>query len=238
MSKARDPMKSHFCMTIFQYEETSINETMQKDKVVDFTPIINKIIEVARMMRAHYLCWSIEDCSLEPSKKNDASKKEAAFVSEAKVGEKFGASVRSPSEENHSDGDPTENGGLHIHVYMECERTIRWSTVVNKWQKNGFEGTHVEVRTGWRTTCREYHMGLKNYQEKPSFIISGEWGKFREDLADSYSQEDYFELAAGMIMHGYSPSDVAKKFPKWYIRHGRGVIQLWESINRDFKYWQ
>lgn len=191
---------------------------MMKNKFVDFDPIFNKIIETGRMMRAHYICYSVEDCTLESS--DIKSVFEDDLVDSTKV---------------NLDRD-SKKGGIHIHVYMECSRTIRWSTVINKWANQGFGKVHTEVRTGWRETCREYHMGIKNYQEKPSFIISGEWGKWREDLGDSYSKEDYFELAAGMIIHGYNPAQVARRFPSWYIRHGYGVRRLWEDVNREFEY--
>ncbi|AXH75704.1 MAG: replication-associated protein [Cressdnaviricota sp.] len=229
MSKARDPMKSHFVMTIWQYNGIPLTDTIDKNSYMDFTDIIGKIQQVVRMCRGHYYCYSIEDSRLKVEQVSPNNPKLQNLTK--KIRQKYG-------EDSVEVGVPpispvTHEGGLHIHVYMELQRTIRWSTVVNKFQKNGFEGTHVEVRKGWRTTCREYHMGIKNYEEKKDFIISGEWGTWREDLGNSYSKEDYFELAANMIIHGYRPNQVAMRFPSWYIRHGYGVERLYSSLNRE-----
>lgn len=226
-------MKSHFVMTIWQHNGIPLTDIIEKNSYMDFEPIIGKIQEIVRMCRGHYYCYSVEDSRLKTEHKIDASK-EAAISFTKKIREKY--QEDSKLDPNSSSPDlisSTDEGGLHIHVYMELQRTIRWSTVVNKFQKNGFEGTHVEVRKGWRTTCREYHMGIKNYKEKEDFIISGEWGKWREDLGDTYSKEDYFELAANMIIHGYRPNQVAMRFPTWYIRHGYGVERLYSSLNRE-----
>lgn len=222
MTKKRDPMKSHFVITIWNYENKSLTEEIDNKNYLDFDPIINKIREVVRMCRGHYFCYSIEDSRLKVVHPPKELQQVEAFSAEAKVGEVF-------QEKNL---DPTD-GGLHIHVYMELQRTMRWSTAVNKFQKNGFNGSHVEVRTGWRETCREYHMGIKNYEPKLDHIISGEWGKWREELGDSYSREDFFELAANMIIHGYRPNQVAMRFPAWYIRHGFGIERLYQALSRE-----
>lgn len=233
MSKSRDPMKSHFVMTIWQYNGIPLTDIIDKEKYLDFSDIIGKIQEIVRMCRGHYYCYSIEDSRLKVKHPTKELQQVEAFSPEAKVGELFATTTKDSTTASMDPLVESDDGGLHIHVYMELQRTIRWSTVVNKFQKNGFEGTHVEVRKGWRTTCREYHMGIKNYSEKEDFIISGEWGSWREDLGDSYSKEDYFELAANMIIHGYRPNQVAMRFPTWYIRHGYGVERLYSSLNRE-----
>lgn len=203
---------------------------MHKAKYLDFEQVINDIIETCRMMRSHYICWSIEDDKIgitgDPVLIAGSDKAKPTTAVVYPPAEKYKLATRISAHGSKDVRSQIPMSGVHIHVYMECSRTIRWSTVVNKWQKNGFKGTHVEVRTGWRETCREYHMGIKNYEEKPSHIISGEWGKWREDLGDSYSKEDYFELAAQMIIAGYNPSQVARRFPAWYIRHGYGVLPI------------
>ena len=234
MSKSRDPMKSHFCVTIWKHNNEIITEKLDKENYYNFEEIINGIQDVVRMCRGHYYCFSVEDSRLkqvvepvveisEPLREPEISTP-VSFPSDSKLGQ------TSLVQASRSD---SARGGVHIHVYMELQRTMRWSTVVNKFQKNGFEGSHVEIRKGWRETCREYHMGVKNYEPKLDAIISGEWGKWREELGNSYSKEDYFELAANMILHGYRPNQVAMRFPTWYIRHGYGVERLYSSINRE-----
>ena len=232
MSKARDPMKSHFCITIWKHENKILTDELDKNSYYDFSIIFDKIIEISRMCRAHYICWSVEDSRLKSVERSPGDPSvPAGFLGELTTTSSSELPKTSKATPETSRDD--SKGGVHIHVYVELNRTIRWSTITNKFQKNGFEGTHVEVRKGWRETCREYHMGIKNYAPKIDGIISGEWGKWREDLGTSYSKEDYFELAANMIIHGYNPSQVALRFPTWYIRHGYGVERLWNSLNRD-----
>lgn len=245
--KSKDPMKSHFCITLWKWNGKPITELIEKEGYLNFDPIIDKMIEVGRMCRMHYGCWSVEDSRL----KNTVEPATAPLGDKSPVSSKMAVSeymdkIRKKMLPGEIVGDSAEvasgtqdaissvtDGGVHIHYYIELNRTIRWSTVVNKFTKNGFDGVHVEVRRGWRETCREYHMGVKNYSDKPDKIISGEWGKWREDLGTSYSKEDYFELAAQMILAGYNPSQVARRFPTWYIRHGYGIERLYNALNRD-----
>ena len=121
--------------------------------------------------------------------------------------------------------------GTHMHAYIECEVSIRWSTVVRRFQQV-FRGAHIECRTGWRTTAREYNMGLRHGDEKDSTIISGEWGEWRpEDAGDQ--PDDIAQEAAQMIVDGLSPTEVARRFPRWYIRSGIGICRLWECLHRQ-----
>ena len=241
-------MKSHFCITIWKWNGTPITELIDKANYFDFEPVFDKMIEVGRMCRMHYGCWSVEDSRLKVpectgssgSAATSNSDVEQARVQENKSLGQDALSFMTKIRNSYSSevavpaiSSVTQKGGLHIHYYIELNRTIRWTTVVNKFTNAGFDGVHVEVRKGWRETCREYHMGIKNYSPKIDTIISGEWGKWREDLGTSYSKEDYFELAANMIIHGYNPSQVAMRFPTWYIRHGYGIERLHNALNRD-----
>jgi hypothetical protein len=243
-------MKSHFCLTIWNYNNENFSEKMEKNGVVDFRPIIDKMVEVGRMCRMHYGCYSVEDSRLKKEIAEDPAIAKSSLSNSGHPIAKFVNKIIDGYESEKGLGDSaevgsgkqepissvthdSEHGGIHIHYYIELNRTMRWSTVCNKFRKAGFDGIHVEVRRGWRETCREYHMGIKNYEPKLDAIISGEWGKWREDLGTSYSKEDYFELAANMIIHGYNPSQVAMRFPTWYIRHGYGVERLYNSLNRD-----
>lgn len=205
--KPRDPMVSHFCVTLWR--DSDGEPILPADECFDASAVIDDMISTARMCRAHYASWSIEDAALEPK----LEKKEA----EEKAAKKRDTG-KAPS-------------GLHLHLYFECERSIRWSTVRNKFQRV-FAGAHVEARRGWRESAREYHMGIKNGQEKPSRITSGEWGEWREDSSSEGGLTTLEEVAALIVQHGANPRDIAIRYPSYYIGNGIGVIRLWEAINR------
>lgn len=200
-------MVSHFCVTLWRDAEGE--PILPADECFDAQPVIDDMISTARMCRAHYAAWSIEDAALEPrlDKKED----------EAKAA-KLRDTGKAPS-------------GLHLHLYFECERSIRWSTVRNKFQRV-FAGAHVEARRGWRMSAREYHLGIKNGSEKASRITSGEWGDWREDSSSEGGLTTREEVAALIVQHGANPRDIAVRYPSYYIGNGIGVIRLWEAINR------
>ena len=192
MGGHRDPMRRHFCITIWQLRDGDLEiENGYRNYAFER----ELIIETARMCKAHYIAWSLEDAALE----------------------------------NEDETQPAEVKGIHFHAYIECRRSIRWSTVRNRFQQQ-FKGAHVEVRRGWRASAREYHMGLRHGTEKPSLITAGEWGGWREDDAGE-GPDDIAQEAADMIVHGASPRDVAERFPRWFIRNGFGIIRLWETLN-------
>lgn len=201
MAAPRDPMRRHFSVTLWMDAEGA--SFAVDGGYRDFSPIVELIIETARTCRAHFVGWSLEDASLKPD-------------TERKTGKK-------------SENDSTK--GVHFHAYIECERSIRWSTVVRRFQ-GSFQGAHVECRSGWRTTAREYHTGYRHGEEKVERILSGEWGEFREEDAGD-KPDDIPQEAADMIVRGMNPTQVAQKFPRWFIRNGYGVIRLWETLNRQ-----
>lgn len=198
MAKQRDPMRRHFCITVWKDAEES-NLVIPESGVRDFTIEIERIVETARMCKAHYVAWSLEDAALE---KDDTQDKEIE--------------------------------GLHFHVYIECLRSVRWSTVRNKWQSQ-FSGAHVETRRGWRMSAREYHMGIRHGSEKPSLILSGEWGGWRPDDAGD-GPDDIAQEVADIIVNGGTPRQVAQRFPRWYIRNGAGVERLHQTLNETRRY--
>ena len=79
-------------------------------------------------------------------------------------------------------------------------------------------------------SAREYSLGLRHGEDKPSRIISGEWGSWREDDAGD-GPDDVAQEAAQMIVDGMEPRDVARRFPRWFIRNGTGVHRLYHTLN-------
>ena len=224
MSKTRDPMRRHFCITLWRWRG-KILEPAQGH--FDLAPVLSDIIETGRTCRAHYIAWSLEDARLEqmPTAPSGLSMNDGA---ESPVASGEAPEIPDPPLPPVTPSAEDNNAGLHVHVYIELERSIRWSTVKNRFGLN-FDGAHVEVRRGWRMTAREYHMGLKHGDEKPTHITHGEWGDWRPDTGDS--TPDAAEVAASMILAGQSPKSVARAFPMWFIRHGAGVIRLRETIH-------
>lgn len=201
--KRLNPMRRHYCITLWRdADATRLTDTAG---VVDAEPWVRSIIDTARMLRAHYVAWGLED------------------VQRGGGGE--------PASDAGSDGsdEDTADAGLHLHAYIECERTVRWTTVRNKFQ-TAFAGAHVEARTGWRSSAREYALGLKHGVPKPSAITSGEYGEWRDDSPDQLP-DDIAAEAAAHVMSGGTPKEVASKWPRWFLRHGAGVIRLWETLH-------
>ena len=136
------------------------------------------------------------------------------------------------SLEAGSSADPATEAaeGLHLHAYIESDRSIRWSTVVRRSQLS-FHGAHVEPRSGWRDTAREYHKGLRRGELKEDAITMGEWGEWLEvgDGSDMKA-DDIAAEAARMIVEGQHPRAVAMRFPKWFLSRGHGVWKLHETI--------
>ena len=221
MRKARDLMRRHWCITLW-LDADAQQIAPDKDGILVLSPHIEAIIDTSRGLRARYLCWSLEDAALE------------ALPARLKTGQTDGeqAPPIPPSGAEGDNGGSKSPGGLHIHVYVECERTVRWSTVKNRFQ-NLFVGAHVEAKRGWRDSAREYHMGLKNGEEKPSHITHGEWGDWLDEHLGVETAEDFSETAASMIMEGRTPQEVAVHYPRWFLSRGAGVIRLWETLHRQ-----
>ena len=134
-------------------------------------------------------------------------------------------------ETGSADAENEEQTGLHLHAYVEADRSVRWSTVVRRAQIL-FVGAHVEPRHGWRTTAREYHSGFRRGEMKEDFITGGEWGEWLEigDGSDM-KPDDIAAEAAKMILSGASARDVAMRFPRWFITKGAGVERLYKVVN-------
>lgn len=187
-----NPMRCHFCITLWHDSEGEPFTDLAGH--LDITGEVTSIIDTARLSKATYVAWGLED------------------------------------KQRGGGADEDDDEKLHFHVYIELERSERWRTVVNKWQRQ-FPGAHVEPRKGWRTSAMEYAKGLRNGLPKPEAITSGEWGFWRPDSPDS-QPDDLAAEATNLVLHGATPQEVATKFPRWFLRHGGGVIRLWETLNR------
>ena len=121
-----------------------------------------------------------------------------------------------------------DDGKLHVHFYIELSRSIRWSTLRNKFQQFS-PGTHLEARRGFRTTAMEYSSGFDKGILKPSCITSGDWGVWRPERAAT--KHDPADEIIDLIMNeAKTPHWIAKKYPKYFMTNGHKVIRLWESI--------
>jgi len=201
--KHRNPMRRHFCITLWLDAEGTRLE--DESGVVDAEPWVASIIDTARLLRAHYCAWGLEDTA-----------------------HGGGGEPPSDADASNEDGEGAD-AGLHLHAYIECERTVRWSTVRNRFQ-TAFSGAHVEARRGWRSSAREYALGLLHGVPKPSAITAGEWGQWRDDAPDQLP-DDLAAEAAAVILQGGTPKEVARRWPRWFLRHGGGVIRLWETLH-------
>lgn len=197
--KARDPMVSHFVITI--WNDADGNRLFESGEDFDAFDLITQVRHTAMMCRSIYEAWSIEDSTLEALE----------------------------DRKRHSEIDSV--GGIHLHLYMECERSIRWSTVRNKFQKV-FKGANVQVRQGWRSSAREYCLGMRDGSEKPSLILHGENGEWRPDSSSEGGISTREEVAQLIVMGMANPADIAQRYPAYFIGNGMGVIRLWETIHR------
>lgn len=200
----RNPMRRHFCVTLWKDDEGTRLE--DERGFLDAAPWVASIIDTSRLLRAHYVAWGLEDS-------------------------RRGGGGEPPTAGGGGEEGVEAEQGLHLHVYVELERTVRWTTARNKFQR-AFMGAHIEARRGWRSAAREYALGLQHGMPKPSAITSGEWGQFRPDAPDQLP-DDIASEACSLIMVGKAtPQEVAVRWPRWFLRHGGGVVRLWENIHR------
>ena len=75
-------------------------------------------------------------------------------------------------------------------------------------------------------------MGLRDGSEKPSLILSGEWGDWRPDSSSEGGISTREEVAQLIVTGMANPVDIATRYPAYFIGNGVGVIRLWETIHR------
>lgn len=138
-------------------------------------------------------------------------------------------------QQSEEDGKPpTEEAksttGIHLQGYVEAHRSYRLRTV---WRSLPY--AYVRPRAGLRDTAREYCMPEKGSPFVGEFDpthIAGPWelGEWRVSDSDE-TGDDPLEMATRFVIQGMPIIEVAKRFPKTFVRHGRGLRDLWETIN-------
>jgi len=129
---------------------------------------------------------------------------------------------------------PKENApqstGIHLQAYCEAHRSFRLRTV---WRSLPF--AYVRPRAGLRDTAREYCMPEKGSPFVGGYDpthLAGPWevGHWRVSDSDE-TGDDPLEMATRCIINGMPLYDIALRFPKTFVRHGRGLKDLWETLN-------
>lgn len=173
----------------------------------------------------HFLatCWYHHDNKLHDELHKTGHLDLRPFLSE------FHALAITSQGEYYSYSIEVAENQLHVHFYIELERSIRWSTLRNKFNKFS-PGTHLEARKGFRTTAREYCMGFEKGFQKPSSITMGEWGVWRPEMAAT-KHDPSDEIIDLIISEAKTPHYIARKYPKYFLAHGHKIIRLYESIS-------
>ena len=141
--------------------------------------------------------------------------------------------------EKGSNSDKAENegsNGLHLQCYLESRRSIRLRTM---WRHLPY--ARVRPRKGLRDTAREYclpHKGSPFHDTMDATFIAGPWefGEWRPSRADEVSDDPY-EAAIALVLKGHTAQDIARTFPKVWVRHGRGLSHLIHTLNDGDRLW-
>ena len=68
----------------------------------------------------------------------------------------------------------------------------------------------------------------------PTFVAGPfEVGTWRSSRSDE-TVDDPYESAIRLALRGYSAQHIARQFPKVWVRQGRGIVHLINSLNGDF----
>lgn len=194
---------------------------------------------MADPMRRHWCLTLWLDAAGEPMAEKNGCLQLESWLNElhelaASSGARYYAwSLEDAELKSDRDDDEPEGAaaGLHLHAYIESDRSTRWSTMVRRAQDR-FVGAHVEARRGWRATAREYHSGIRRGIDKEELVTRGEWGTWLDigDGADT-PLDDIRAEAAKMMLQGASPREVAERFPSWFIGAGAGVCRLYDVLH-------
>ncbi len=119
--------------------------------------------------------------------------------------------------------------GLHLQCYVETFTSVRLRTV---WRALPF--ARVRPRKMGRDTAREYCLpakGLVGVDFDPTHI-AGPWevGEWRESAADE-RLDSPLEAATRMVVEGFSLREVARAFPRVFVRHGAGLERLRDTLH-------
>lgn len=125
--------------------------------------------------------------------------------------------------------------GVHIQAYVECFSSVRLRTM---WRSLPY--ARVEPRLFRRTTARDYCTPTKGKlsfdsdgRELPDPThLAGPWivGTWRDDGMDDGITDSPLDAATDLIVEGQSPRTVARTFPRIWVRYGRGLRDLHESL--------
>jgi hypothetical protein len=133
---------------------------------------------------------------------------------------------RAPSEEK-----PSDESGFHLQCYVESFRSIRLRTL---WRS--LPMAHIRPRRRSRETARDYclpHKGHPSGEQDPTFVagpfIAGDWRPSRADE----DHDDPLAEAIRLIATGASLRAVAFDFPRIWVRHGRGLRDLAETLRDE-----
>lgn len=123
---------------------------------------------------------------------------------------------------------PAKNG-LHLQCYVETFTSVRLRTV---WRALPF--ARVRPRKMGRDTAREYCLpakGLVGVDFDPTHI-AGPWevGEWRASAADEVTDSP-LDAATRMVVEGFSLREVARAFPRVFVRHGAGLERLRDTLH-------
>lgn len=118
--------------------------------------------------------------------------------------------------------------GFHIQAYIEAYSSVRLRTM---WRSLPF--ARVEPRLFRRTTARDYCTPSKALLSgfDPTHL-AGPWivGEWRDDRMDDTANDSPLDAATDLIVEGNSPRFVAARFPRVWVRYGRGLSDLYEML--------
>lgn len=137
---------------------------------------------------------------------------------------------KADSKEDSQDETPNDSTGIHLQAYIESFRSFRLRTV---WRSLPY--AYVRPRAGLRDTAREYCMPEKGSPFVGHYDpthIAGPWevGEWRASDSDE-TEDDPLEMATRFIIAGGDLRECASKWPKTFVRHGRGLRDLWLTLS-------
>jgi len=137
---------------------------------------------------------------------------------------------KSETKEDSPSDTEKQTTGIHLQAYVEAFRSYRLRTV---WRSLPF--AYVRPRAGLRDTAREYCQPEKGSPFVGGFDpthLAGPWelGEWRVSDSDE-TGDDPLEMATRLIVNGHSIADVATRLPKTFVRHGRGLRDLYDALN-------
>lgn len=140
-----------------------------------------------------------------------------------------GSSAEQPStdERQKTPEDEMSGNGLHLQGYVETSQSIRLRTLFRRLPYGW-----IRPRKGLRDTARDYATPSKGTDvEFDPTHIAGPWefGRWRVSRADE-TADDTLQRATDLVVRGVSLRHVAERFPKTFVRYGRGLRDLHDTL--------